>query len=151
MNKILTTLFTLVLSMFLATAAPAGKIQIPEKYDLGKQLEQVHDFWRTRIIDWEAVDNQSLIIETSPGTYYLLILTVPSYSLPMDMNRIRITNSGSTIREGVDSVIVPTGGHMSDKVPIERIYKLKDREQMTAITKQLQGEKKGETGDTHKY
>jgi hypothetical protein len=93
------------------------------------------------------VDNQSLIIQTSPGTYYLLVLSVPSSGLPMEMNRIRITNSGSTIREGVDSVIVSTDSHMRDKVPIERIYKLKDREQMKAIKKELQGEK----DETQKY
>jgi hypothetical protein len=151
MNKRLTILLAVVLSMFLTTSAPAAGIQIPAKYDLGTQLEEVKSFWRTRINDWEAVDNQSLIIQTSPGTYYLLVLSVPSQSLPMEMNKIRITNSGSTIKEGLDSVIVPTGGHMRDKVPIERIYKLKDKEQMAAIRQQLQGEKQGETGETHKY
>jgi hypothetical protein len=147
MNKILTVLLALVLSMFLTTSSPAGTIQIPAKYDLGKQLEQVHKFWSTRIIDWEDIDNQSLVIETSPGHYYLLVLTIPSYNLPMKMNRIGITNSGSMIREGLDSVIVSNGAYGRDRYPIDRIYKIEGTAEMRAVIKQLQGE----NGETHAY
>lgn len=148
MNKILTMLLVLVLSAFLnVSVASGGQIQIPEKYSLGNQLEEVNKFWRTTIIDWEAVDKQSLVIEISPGHYYLLVLTVPSYDLPLKMNRIGITNSGSSVRAGFDSVIVSNGARSRTRCPIERIYKIKGSQQMRAIVNQLQGE----TGETQAY
>jgi Family of unknown function (DUF6491) len=147
MNKILTILLAFVLTMFLSVSAPAATITIPDKYNLNNQLEQVHKFWRVRIMDWEAIDNQSLVIETSPGLYYLLVLTVPSYELPLKMNRIGITNSGSMIREGTDSVIVSGAGHYRQNYPIERIYKISGSKEMRAIINQLQGKR----GGTHTY
>jgi hypothetical protein len=147
MKKILTILMVLVISVFLNVSAYGGQIQVPEKYSLGNQLEEVNKFWRSRIIDWEPVDKQSLVIETSPGHYYLLVLTVPSYELPLKMNRIGITNSGSLVRAGLDSVIVSNGAHSRAKYPIERIYKIKGTQQMRAIVNQLQGE----TGETQVY
>jgi hypothetical protein len=147
MNKILSILSVSVLFMFLSVSAPAATITIPDKYNLNNQLEQVHKFWRVRIMDWEAIDNQSLVIQTSPGLYYLLVLTVPSYDLPFKMNRIGITNSGSMIREGTDSVIVAGAGHYRQSYPIERIYKISGSKEMRSIVNQLQGEQ----GEVHTY
>jgi len=147
MSKILTMLSILVFAVFLSASAPASAIQVPDKYNLGNQLEQVHKFWRTRIIDWEAIDTQSLVIETSPSHYYLLVLSIPSYDLPMKMNRIGITNSGSSIREGIDSVIVSGAAHYRNTYPIERIYKIDGSKEMRAIINQLQGQKT----ETHAY
>jgi hypothetical protein len=146
MNKILTTLLAVMFVTFLSVSSPAA-VSIPEKYNLNNQLEQVHHFWRTSIIDWEAIDNQSLMIEVSPGNYYLLVLTVPAYNLPFKINRIGITHSGSMIREGTDNVIVSGAGRYRQSYPIERIYKVRGSEKMRAIINQLQ-EKQGET---HKY
>jgi hypothetical protein len=147
MKKILTILMVLLFSVFLNVSANGGQIQVPGKYSLGNQLEEVNKFWRTTIIDWEAVDKQSLVIETSPGNYYLLVLMVPSNELPFKMNRIRITNSGSLIRARLDSVIVSNGAHSRTRYPIERIYKIKGSKQMRAIISQLQGDK----GETQAY
>ena len=146
MNKILTVLAALVFAMFLSTFANADPIQIPAKYDLGKQLEEVHWFWNVGYIDWEAVDNQSVVVETSPGTYYLLVLTIPSYDLPLEPNRIGITNSGSQVKEGLDSVIVWSPAHYYNKYPIERIYEIKGSKQMRSVISQLQGQ-----SETHNY
>jgi hypothetical protein len=147
MNKILTMLLVFVLAVFLSASAPAATINIPDKYNLNNQLEQVHKFWRVRIMDWEAIDNQSLVIQTSPGLYYLLVLTVPSYELPLKMNRIGISNSGSMIREGLDSVIVSNGAHFRQDYPIERIYKISGSQEMRSIINQLQAKQ----AETHTY
>jgi hypothetical protein len=147
MNKILTMFLALVFTMFLSAFTFANPIQIPAKYDLGKQLEEVQWFWNVGYIDWEAVDNQSVVVETSPGHYYLLVLTVPSYDLPLVQNKIGITHSGSRVEEGLDSVIVWSPAHYYNNYPIERIYKIKGSEQMRAIISQLQGQKT----DTHTY
>jgi len=147
MNKILTILLVFVLAMFLSVSAPAAAISIPDKYNLNNQLEQVHKFWRVRIMDWEAIDNQSLVIQTSPGLYYLLVLTVPSYDLPLKMNRIGITNSGSMIREGIDNVIVAGAGRYHQSYPIERIYKISGSKEKREIINQLQGKQ----AETHTY
>lgn len=141
MNKIFTMSIAFATFMLLTASTLTAEIRIPEKYSLNNQLEQVHKFWRTNLIDWEDVDNQSLVVETSPGHYYLLVLTVPSYELPFQWNRIGITSSGSMIREGIDSVIVPSGAHFRSTYPIERIYKIDGRQQMRAIIDQLQGKK----------
>ena len=145
--KTLKIFMALVSTLFLASFVYAGQIQIPAKYDLSKQLEEVHGFWKTRIIDWEAVDNQSLVIETSPGSYYLLVLTIPSYELPFKMNRIGITSSGSMIREGIDNVTVSGAGHFREIYPIDRIYKIQGSKEMRAVINQLQGQK----DESHTY
>jgi hypothetical protein len=147
MNKILTILSVFVLAMFLNVSTPAAAISIPDKYNLNNQLEQVHKFWRVKIMDWEAIDNQSLVVETSPGLYYLLVLTVPSYDLPLKMNRIGITNSGSMIREGIDNVIISGAGNYQQTYPIERIYKISGSKEMRGIINQLQGKQ----AEAHTY
>jgi hypothetical protein len=147
MNKLLTTLLAVVFVMFLSVSSSTAAVSIPEKYNLNTQLEQVHHFWKTSIMDWEAIDNQSLVIEVSPGTYYLIVLTIPSYNLPFKMNRIGITSSGSMVREGTDNVVVSGAGHYRQNFPIERIYKISGSKQMREIVEQLQARQ----GETHKY
>lgn len=147
MNKILTTLSILVFALFLNAYTSAAPIPIPDKYNLSNQLEQVHRFWRTQIIDFEVVDNQSVVIKTSPGHYYLLVLTKSSYELPFQVNYLAITNSGSLIREGLDSVIVRSPSHYYQTYPIERIFKISGSKQMRDVINQLQGQKT----ETHAY
>jgi hypothetical protein len=149
MNKIFTLIVGFMIVMFLSVTVYSAPIPVPSKYDLGKQLEEVQWFWRTgRAIDWEAVDNQSVVIKTTPGRYYLLILTVPSYNLPFEINRIGITNNRSQVKRGIDSVIVwgPGRGYYNT-YPIERIYKIDGLKNMQDIVNQLKAQK----GETHNY
>ena len=137
--RILKNNFIILTALILISGCAAGTIKIPEKYALEGQLEQVNSFYRQRIIDWERVDNQSLIIETSPGTYYLLVLKIPSQELVF-RNRIILSSTGSMIRAGLDDLIIYTA-HMKVSYPIERIFKIKGREQMQTVKDQLTGKK----------
>jgi hypothetical protein len=128
-------------TLILISGCAGGNIQVPEKYALGGQLEQVHSIYRQRIMDWEKVDNQSLIIQTSPGTYYLLVLKIPSHELVF-RNSIRFSSTGSMIRAGLDDLIIYSA-HMRVSYPIDRIFKIKGQKQMLAIKDQLTAKKDG--------
>jgi|WetSurMetagenome_2_1015567.scaffolds.fasta_scaffold17555_2 hypothetical protein len=122
-------------SLILISGCAAGNIQVPEKYALDGQLEQVNSIYKYKITDWEKVDNQSLIIEAGPGSYYLLVLKIPSHEL-IFRNSISLSSTGSMIRAGLDDLIIYSA-HMRVKYPIERIFKIKGRDQMFAIKDQL--------------
>jgi len=134
--------FLLVFIPFMLISACAGGIiQLPQKYALDGQLEQVKSIYKYgRILDWESVDNQSFIIEITPGDYYLLILKMPSPEL-LFLNNIRISSNFGMIRAGWDEVIVYNGAHMRSTYFIDRIYKIKGSQQMRAIRDQLTGKK----------
>jgi len=137
--RIFIKIFLAVLSSMLISACVGGMIELPKKYALDGQLEQVSRIYKFRIMDWERVDNQSLIIETSPSSYYLLILKIPSPEL-IFRNRIRISSTGSMIRAGLDEVIISNSANMKFSYPIDRIYRIKGRDQMRTIRDQLTGE-----------
>jgi len=128
--------------IFLLTisACVAGTIQIPEKYALDNQLEQVKTIFKYGITDWEEVDNQSLILQKGPAEYYLLVLKIPAPELPF-LNRIKLTSTGNMIRAGMDDVVVYNQAHVRQSYPIDRIYRFKDSEQMRAIRDRLAGKK----------
>ena len=54
---------------------------LPEKYNLGNDLEEVNQISTLRVSGWENVDNQSLILRASlkaiRSDYYLLVLRRP--------------------------------------------------------------------------
>lgn len=77
-----------------------------------------------------------MIIKTGLSEYYLLVLDIPS-NLLLFTDRISITSSASTILAGFDRVTLYYPGSFMDSYKIERIYKIKDREQMRSIKKQL--------------
>ena len=129
--------FGALIVILLLSGCAAGPIQVPEKYALQGQLEQVNSFYRQRIIDWEKVDNQSLIIEVSPGTYYLVVLKIPSPELVF-RNRIFFSSTGSMVRAGMDDLIVYTE-HMKATYPIDRIFKISGTQKMLAVRDQLTG------------
>jgi hypothetical protein len=131
-------IFIVFITSLLISSCAGGMIQLPQKYALDGQLEQVTSIYKSGIMDWETVDNQSLIIETGPSNYYLLVLKIPSPELVF-RNRIRISSTGSMIRSGLDEVIIFDSAHMKSSYPIDRIYRIKGSEQMRAIRDQLTG------------
>jgi hypothetical protein len=139
--KILLKKIIMLLGSLLLAACAGGIVQLPHKYDLGGQLEQVDKISRyTSLTDWEMVDTQSLIIETGSNTYYLLILKFPAPEL-ISHTGIIISTSGSVVRAGFDEVIVYNGVYLKNSYLIERIFMIKGIEQMRTIRDQLTGEK----------
>jgi hypothetical protein len=151
MNRILKIGLGFIVAVFIAGCATSGTIHVPEKYALGNQLEEVKYIWKTRIIDWEDVDNQSLIIQTAPSEYYLIVLITPTYELPFRNNRIWITHTNSRIKAGLDNVVIYNSANIRSSYPIDRIYKINGMEQMRAVRDQLRGKTDNEgDGKTRK-
>jgi len=136
------TFFKISISaVFLLTvsACAIGPIQVPEKYALDGQLEQVKSIFKYGITDWEEVDTQSLILQKGPGEYYLLVLKIPAPELPF-LNRIKLTATGDMIRAGMDDVVLYNISHIRQSYPIDKIYRFKDSEQMRIYRDRLTGE-----------
>ncbi len=140
--KTLPKILIVIIYMLAMAACAAGTIQIPEKYSLDRQLQQITSIYKYGITDWEEIDNQSLILEKGPGDYYLLVLKIPAPELPF-RTRIKLSSTGDMIRAGMDDVIFFNGAHMRQSYPIDRIYRINGTEQMRAIRDQLMGRSPG--------
>jgi hypothetical protein len=106
-----------------------------ERYNFDDELVKVDQIYKFRLKGWEKVDNQSLIVQTDVNDYYLFILHRPSPSLVFSEN-IGITDSVDKIKPGYDNVVVEDSGGRESFI-IQKIYKLKDREQALEIRKRL--------------
>jgi hypothetical protein len=136
MNKI--QLITSILMIWLLGATVAfGRGWIPEKYNLDDRLTRVDGMPNTNIMGWETIDNQSLVIQTSPKRFYLIVLSSPAYELPFT-ETIGVTGLNLSVRPGFDSVIV-YGTVRTDRYIINRIYKLENRVQVREIEARLTG------------
>ena len=69
-------------TLLLASTYAAASKWMPEKYELDNQLTKVDKISNTSLIGWEKIDNQSFILQSSPSTYYLIVLSSPAWSLP---------------------------------------------------------------------
>lgn len=132
--KLITIFFLL---LFLTSACATAPSLTAGKYDLDDQLEPVSEILRYNLMDWEAVDNQSFILQTAPSQYYLVVLVRPSDRLRFTED-IGITHTGPMVKPGYDKVTVYNSPY-SETYIIYKIYKLKDREEVKAIKEQLGG------------
>lgn len=132
--KLITFFFTL---LFVALACATGSLKSEGKYDLEDQLEPVSEIIRYNLMGWEAVDNQSLILQTAPSKNYLIVLRRPAENL-MYSESISISHTGDMVKPGFDEVTV-FSSPFSDNYVIDKIYKLENRDQINAIRKQLTG------------
>lgn len=123
--------------LFITSACATAPSPRAGKYDLDDQLEPVSEVLRYNLMDWEAVDNQSFILQTAPSQFYLIVLTRPADRL-MYTETISITHTGAMLKPGYDKVTVYSSPY-SDTYVIFKIYKLKDREEVKAIKEQLGG------------
>jgi hypothetical protein len=139
MKTLIKMLLVFICSLIIEACAE-GMTQMPQKYALDGQLEQVSEIYGYTVMDWVAVDNQSFIIQKSTSEYYLLVLKTPSPELTVG-NRLVISSKSGTIRAGLDEVTIYSGEYIKNSHTIERIYKIKGREQMSAIREQLTGKK----------
>lgn len=144
--KTLIKISLVFISILTISACATGPIQVPEKYALDTQLEQVKSIFKYGITDWEEIDDQSLILQKGPGEYYLLVLKIPAPELPF-LQRIKLTATGDMIRAGMDEVIIYPVSHIRQSYPIDRIYRFKDTEQMRAVRDRLIGNKDDDQKD----
>ncbi|MBN1832441.1 MAG: hypothetical protein JW896_10045 [Deltaproteobacteria bacterium] len=108
---------------------------IPEKYNLDDELEAVDRIYAPSISSWKKVDNHSIILRANVTDYYLLVLSRPMYKRITGFS-IGISSTGSLITPGFDRIFVgnPSG---TDDYFIEKIYKLKGKEQAREIRERL--------------
>lgn len=143
---------TLIIMLLASTYALASK-WMPEKYELDHQLTKVDKISNTSLMGWEKVDNQSFVLQASPSTYYLIVLSSPAWNLPFT-ERIGITGRSLIIRPGYDNVFVREAGRSWGKYIINRIYRLEDKKQAWEIITQLTGsptidrQKRDSSGET---
>ena len=125
----------------LMSSCATGRIELPEKYVLDNQIESVSHISKYQgYSSWDTVDNQSFILQTSPSNYYLIVLQI-AVTEERFSESIKISSSGSRVRAGMDTV---TFLGQSVKYPpyrIEKIYRLKDREQVRTIREQIRAVK----------
>ncbi len=108
---------------------------IPEKYNLDNEFEAVDRIYAPSISSWKKVDNHSIILRAKLTDYYLLVLSRPMYTRITGLS-IGISSTGSNISPGFDRIFVgnPAG---TDDYFIEKIYKLKGKEQAREIRERL--------------
>jgi hypothetical protein len=125
----------MLLFMIVSCATTTTPRTIPEKYNLDDELERVDQIFTIKNTRWQEVDDQSVILRVNWSDYYLVVLRRPMdtwYSNPS----IRISNTGTSITAGIDRVYVAQSPDRQGYI-IERIYKLKGREQAEEIKKRF--------------
>jgi len=128
----LALIFTTSLLTMACATMPANRA---ERYNFDDELVKVDEIHKFRLKGWEEVDNHSLIVQTDVNDYYLFVLHRPSRSLVFSEN-IGITDTVDRIRAGHDHVVVEDSGGRESLI-IEKIYKLKDRQQAMEIKESL--------------
>lgn len=130
-----------VLALLIATGQLGGCAGAPaEEEDAFKYvfvgLPEVEAIANYRLNGWHAVDERSLIVDTGPGTSYLLILQRRLREL-RSSEHLAISSTGGSVRVKFDTVTVARN---PDRVPIERIYRLNGREEASLVKKTIRGE-----------
>ena len=124
-----------LLFMIVSCATTTTPRTIPEKYNLDDELERVDRIFTISNTRWQEVDDQSIILRVNWSDYYLVVLRRPMdtwYSNPS----IRIGSTATSITAGTDRVYVAQSPDRQGYI-IERIYKLKGREQAEEIKKRF--------------
>lgn len=123
----------LFISSLLIAACAGGMTQLHQKYALDTRLKQVKSIYKYGLSQWKAMNDQSFIIETIPGSYYLMVLKRPSPELSLHKT-ITISSNGDLIRAGVDKVIIYNGPLVRLIYPIDQIYQITDEKLMRALS-----------------
>jgi hypothetical protein len=134
--RLITITINALLVLLLISSCTTGRIKLPEKYIMDDQYELVSHISNYKLMNWEKVDKQSFILQTSPSDYYLIVLQVPAPDL-MFTEFISISSSASRVQTGLDSVTLLDRPIKDPPYTIERIYKIKGREQVRNIKAQI--------------
>lgn len=133
--KIILKIFSIFVVFVMITSCTATKRALPEKYNLDNYLEEVDQIFTFKVSSWEQVDKQSIILRVNWKDYYLLVLRRPITSRYANL-RIGVTRTISSITAGFDRILVDDPAY-ADFYTIEKIYRLKDREQVNEIKERL--------------
>ena len=124
-----------LIALFSAPVFAKPTSALHEKYQFD-QLETVKRFNNWSIDGWSAIDQQSLIVRTSPSTSYLLVLSRRLPELRYS-HAIAITSTGSSVYARFDSVRALNRHGINIPVSIAKIYKLKGKKQRKLVRAQI--------------
>ena len=127
--------FSIFVLLIMAVSCATTPHTIPEKYNLDNELEAVDRIYAPTISGWKKVDIQSVILRANVTDYYLLVLSRPMYTMITNLS-IRISSTGSDITPGFSRIFVGDSVGTEDYF-IEKIYKLKGKEQAKEIRERL--------------
>ena len=133
--KVMTRISSVFILFVMVVSCATTPSVLPEKYNLDNELEAVDRIFTIKSPRWQQVDNQSVILRVNWSDYYLLVLRQPidkRYSNPS----LGFSRTVSTITRGIDRVFVEPSERRSGYV-IDKIYKLKGREQVEEIKERL--------------
>jgi hypothetical protein len=108
---------------------------IPAKYNLDNQLQTVRCVRKCNSMDWDRVDNQSFILQTSPNKYYLVILDRKSNISSSIINK-KGSDADSILWPGYENIAMNNKGKEETYV-IKKIYRFKDLKQVEEIRVRL--------------
>ncbi|MFC1493763.1 DUF6491 family protein [Thermodesulfobacteriota bacterium] len=134
MKKIIEVSSIFVLLIMAVSCASTPGV-IPAKYNLDNSLEAVDRISTFKVSSWEQVDRQSIILKVNYNDYYLLVLRRPIISGYPNL-RIGVERTIFSITAGFDRIVVLELG-APDYYVIDKIYKLKDKEQAKEIKEKL--------------
>jgi len=122
----------MVIAVFIAGCS-TNPVSVDEKYNF-PEFEQVSSLSNFSLMGWEAIDGQSLTIQTGPSEYYLLILGHRMSDLNF-AETIILSSTGNRIEARFDcvEVVEPSCSPRSIPAVIRTIYKLKDRSSITYV------------------
>ena len=127
--------FSILVLLFLSVSCATTPPAIPDKYNLDNELESIDQIPKYKVTSWENVDRQSVILRANTSDYYLLVLHRPIAGV-ITSEKIGISSTVSSIKAGYDKIFVKESGSM-DYYIIDKIYKLKGRDQARKIKEQL--------------
>ena len=136
------TALSCIFTFLLACASEPVKLN--EKY-VFPDLPVVKRILNYRLQSWNVIDRQSLIVQTGPSRYFLLILQQPNMDLPFSEN-ILISSTAGTVESGLDTVSAAKSPMI--KTSIERIYELRGQEQLKAVRQQIKGDERDGANNT---
>lgn len=133
------SLLALVLSILLVSCSGIPP-RVDSKYEF-PQFKQVDKILSYDVDSWQAVDNQSLVVQTSPSKFYLLILRRPLHELRF-AEVIELSSTGPSIYAKFDCVKVYSRHCGPDPiaVSIHKIYALQGRQQVQVAKQQIKQE-----------
>ena len=103
------------------------------KYELSG-LPEVDRIQNYRLHGWQSIDGRSLIVDTGPSTFYLVILNRNLTHL-RNAEAIAISPTAGTGQARFDTV--PTLREPMDKATIQRIYRLNGRDEAQLAKKAI--------------
>ena len=134
MKGMIKVFYVFVLIIMVVSCATTPKA-LPEKYNLDNELEAVKQIYTFKVSSWEEVDIQSVILRANVSDYYLLVLRRPMDTKIPGLT-IGISSTVSSITPGFDRIFVKDYAGRQQYV-IEKIYKLKGKEQAKEIKERL--------------